>query len=230
MCGSSSNMISLSYRMDHTFARPEELLVDTSDGGLYKDTRTGAKLLGMRIPFCKRRRNADKSVCLPPSEGQSCQFRRRPRWAKTYFRTSLLAWLLTYALVAYLKVRRYIATDAESATLYAFFLFPPIWAAAIMLRAALKGRNELGKVWAYKEDWVGRGEKVLVSRAASKLGKESAEKGKVLTSEEGGVEAKGEKLEEGKVLVSEERYSDFEKGSMPVSVEELYETKVVVEE
>ena len=34
----------------------------------------------------------------------------------------------------------------------------------------------------------------------------------------------------GKELVPEERYSEFEKGSMPVSVEELYETKVVVEE
>ena len=216
--------------MDHAFARPEELLVHTSDAIRWQDMRTGAKLLGIRIPFCKRRRNTDQSVAPPPSEGQSCLSRRRPRWAKTYFRTSLLAWLLTYALVAYLKVRGYIATDAESATLYAFFLFPPIWAAAIMLRAAFKGPNELGKVWAYKEDWVGRGEKVLVSRAASKLGKESAEKGKVLTSEEGGVEAKGEKLEGGKELVPEERYSEFEKGSMPVSVEELYETKVVVEE
>ncbi|KAL5497822.1 hypothetical protein ACEPAH_2753 [Sanghuangporus vaninii] len=198
----TDRLIAICYRMDHAFAHPEELLVGGPNIVAFKDAKTGAELIGTRIPYCSRRScsspafpSSSSSSHSSSSEGGCCRFRRRPRWAKTYFRTCLLSWLLAYALTAYLKVKGYIATDAESAGLYVSFFFPPIASVAIMLRAAAKGRAELKKIWTYKEDWVNAGKELDALQSGS---------GAVAGCE-------NEAREEGKVLLSEERHIELEK-------------------
>ncbi|KAL5514666.1 hypothetical protein ACEPAG_1982 [Sanghuangporus baumii] len=198
----SFHLISTCYRMDNAFANPEELLVGGPNIVASKDTKTGAELIGMRIPYCSRRYcnslafpSSSSSSHSSSSEGSCCRLRRRPRWAKTYFRICLLSWLLAYALTAYLKVKGYIATDAELAGLYVSFFFPPIASVAIILRSVAKGREEVKKVWAYKEDWINAGKELDAVQSSG--------------SAVAGFENEGR--EEGKVLLSEERHTEMEK-------------------
>ncbi|KAL5531901.1 hypothetical protein ACEPAF_5464 [Sanghuangporus sanghuang] len=148
------------YRMDHTFARPEERLVGQPDGGLFVCATDGTlktKLIGTRISFCPRSQST--GISLPDSVTSGSRFswfRRRNRWSKPYFHTAVLSWIPVYTLIAYLNVKGYIETDAESTGLYALYLVPPITCLAVILRAATKGREELKRVWNYKEDWAGK--------------------------------------------------------------------------
>ncbi|KAL5504571.1 hypothetical protein ACEPAH_7232 [Sanghuangporus vaninii] len=158
--GSMFSYVAFLYRMDHTFARPEERLVGQPDGGLFVCATDGTlktNLIGTRISFCPRSQST--GISLPDSTTSGNRFswfRRRNRWPKPYFHTAVLSWIPAYTLIAYLKVKGYIETDAELTGLYALHFVPPITCLAVILRAATKGREELKRVWNYKEDWAGK--------------------------------------------------------------------------
>ena len=155
--------MSFFYRMDHAFARPEERLVDSPDTDIpVRVSSNGesvhATLRGTRIPFRPHRRAPTISLPDDPAaSGNRCsRFRRCNRWARPYFRTAVLAWIPVYTFIAYLKVKGYIETDAELAGIYALYFVPFVTCLAVTLRAAAKGRDELKKVWNYKEDWISK--------------------------------------------------------------------------
>ncbi|KAL5483286.1 hypothetical protein ACEPAI_8516 [Sanghuangporus weigelae] len=150
------------YRMDHTFARPEERLVGKPDTVLFVRAADGTlktKLFGTHISLCPRSQSTGISLPDSATSGNRCSwFRRRNRWPKPYFHTAVLSWIPVYTLIAYLKVKGYIETDAELTGLYALYFVPSITCLAVILRAATKGREELKRVWNYKEDWAGKEE------------------------------------------------------------------------
>ncbi|KAL5497823.1 hypothetical protein ACEPAH_2754 [Sanghuangporus vaninii] len=150
------------YRMDDTFALPEEKLVGQPDTSISVRAANGTlqtESYGSRISPCPRSQSTSASEALPDSAtpgNRRTRFRRCYRWPKPYFHTAILSWIPVYTLIAYLKVKGYIETDAELTGAYAIYFLPPVMCLAVILRAAVKGREELKKVWEYKEDWTSK--------------------------------------------------------------------------
>ncbi|KAL5478482.1 hypothetical protein ACEPAI_2666 [Sanghuangporus weigelae] len=181
--------VAIFYRMDDAFALSEERLVgqpDTSMSVRAANDTLQTESYGPRISSCPRSQST--GVSLPDSAtpgNRWTRFRCCYRWSKPYFHTAILSWIPVYTLIAYLKVKGYIETDAELTGAYAIYLLPPVMCLAVILRAAVKGPEELKRVWEYKEDWTGT-EEVEAEAGADTIVKnvdDAESEGKVLISE-----------------------------------------------
>ncbi|KAL5514667.1 hypothetical protein ACEPAG_1983 [Sanghuangporus baumii] len=151
--------VAIFYRMDDTFARPEERLVGQPYTSISANGTLQTESYGSRISSCPRSQST--GVSLPDSAtpgNRWIRFRRCYLWPKPYFHTAVISWIPVYTLIAYLKVKGYIETDAELTGAYAIYLLSPVMCLAVILCAAVKGREELKRVWEYKEDWTGKEE------------------------------------------------------------------------
>ena len=125
-------IISLCYRMDYAIAHPDELLVGPPD---VKVTVADAiEVTGTRISY---------KYC---RSGNA-----RPRFRKPYFHVAVWGWLMSYVVVATLKVAGYIECSAESAGLIALYVLHPLICFSVLLCSVVRG--EVKKVWGYCEDW-----------------------------------------------------------------------------
>ncbi|EJC99374.1 uncharacterized protein FOMMEDRAFT_160988 [Fomitiporia mediterranea MF3/22] len=129
------HLIALCYRMDHAFARPDEVLVGQPD--IQIALHNAATVPGTRLSY--------------PYSRFATSLQPYPRFKKPYFHTVMWGWLTSYVIVAALKVTGYIYCQAESASFLVLIIGPPVMNAVVLLRALARG--EVKKLWQYREDW-----------------------------------------------------------------------------
>ncbi|EJD01914.1 uncharacterized protein FOMMEDRAFT_147084 [Fomitiporia mediterranea MF3/22] len=129
------HLIAFCYRVDHAFARPDEVLVGPPD--IQVAVHNAAAVPGTRLSY--------------PYSRFATSSQPYPRFKKPYFHTAMWGWLISYAIVAALKVTGYIDCEAESAGLFVLYIAPPLMSALVLLRALARG--EVKKLWQYREDW-----------------------------------------------------------------------------
>ncbi|KAI5119979.1 hypothetical protein M0805_004424 [Coniferiporia weirii] len=133
----SFNFISFCYRIDHSLARPGELLVGPpSVEGVIRGASNQVR--GTRIPYEL------------PSIGDKSTASSAP-YAKPYFYASLAGWLAANALLAAMTTAGYVIGKPELTGMYVMYLSMPLMALAVAALAVVRGDFE--KLWEYKEDW-----------------------------------------------------------------------------
>lgn len=131
------NVIAFCYRIDHSLARPDELLVGPpSVEGVIKGA--SSQVRGTRILY-ELPNIADK----PTSSSTP--------YAKPYFYASLAGWLAAYAVLAAMSTAGYIANGPELTGMLVMYVSMPLMMFAVTTLALVRG--EFRKLWMYKEDW-----------------------------------------------------------------------------
>ncbi|THG99916.1 hypothetical protein EW145_g7171 [Phellinidium pouzarii] len=120
-------LISLSYRLDHSLAHPDELLVGPpSVDGMIAGAGAAA------------------------SASSAATFAEP--FAKPYFHAALGGWLSAHALLAVLYSTDHFTYVPELMGMYLVYVSLPLIVLAVLVTAMVRG--ELRRVFAYKEEWV----------------------------------------------------------------------------
>ncbi|THG99917.1 hypothetical protein EW145_g7170 [Phellinidium pouzarii] len=148
--------ISLSYRLDHSLARPDELLVGpfSAEGAI---NIAGAEQLRGPIITSSFPNIVSKSPSSVATFTES--------FSKPYFHAALGGWFSAYVLLAVLCSTDHFTYVPEIMGMYLVYMSFPLIAIAVLVTAMVRG--ELRRVFAYKEDWL---RKPVANSAVSVVG------------------------------------------------------------